>query len=215
MELKLDHLGKPVVIASGMDLLGYLISESNWLALLKDSNKNYNPLIDFLQDFSRNLNSETELPQIKLIASKLKIQSAKVTKLLQSMYNDIWDLNNESPELFKVENRYRYDFSFYDNHLDRQWFTLWLPNNLVVGNGFYWHFLEGKFSTSAFYIYEINHKYKNGELTARVICKSSQYNKYKTLLYEKAAFLNLLTPEDQYRKKDDELREIILSKVKL
>src|SRR5579862_574259 len=139
--------------ASSKEILYSLESEYQWLNLLKSEDKPYSSLIDIIQrEAQKDENDTPPNPSIKAIAEEINEPSAKVTKWLNQLYSSLWDLNSETPELFRSPG-YRYEL-YFKNTLTGQSasFTLWLEQILSYQDRFEWPFINGRLGIYYYYV---------------------------------------------------------------
>ncbi|SDT52276.1 hypothetical protein SAMN05216490_3865 [Mucilaginibacter mallensis] len=196
------------------DILHSLEGEYQWLDLLKDKNKPYESLINIVQREGQKSEDDTSPnPSIKMIAEEINQSSAKVSQWLAQMYHDLFDLDYQSPELFKSPGT-RYELHFRSNFYEQSsFFTLWLDRTLQVKDRFEWSFMNAELGASYYYIYEITHSHAKGKLTTNVFLKSGYYNGYREMLLSKSDFLELMSFDERVHLNDYEVDQILRERV--
>lgn len=176
---------------STRDVLLCLSYESQWLSLLKGLNKSYDGILNPLQlVFDNRSFGALNDYSVKGISSVLGIKTSDVAKWSHRIYNDLFELNSNEPELFEAEGT-RVDFSI--NGLNTfAYFTLWLSVPLRQHEGFSWHFLKAKLRTAYFNVESVAHEYDAGIQTIRVHLNTYTPNIYRQFIYDKALFYNLI-----------------------
>lgn len=166
------------------DLLLCLFVEHQWLNLLYSRNKPYESLLSYIKD---NKETYSWKLQIKDVAKAINEKPEKVTKWIKQVYNDIYELNQDSPELFKQPG-FCYDFFFRSKYYKDAYFTLWFDVPVNRGDLFEFHFIRGKFPTSLFWVESIDHSYANGHSVTSVNLVSRRPNSYLNLVRDKQVF---------------------------
>lgn len=156
-----------------------------WLQLLLGTNKPYNDLIQHLMDRKFYEDSHRRVAITK-IAADFGCSAAKISKWIVNMYEDIFTLNYDDPEKFKIEgNMHEMYFKNYDNVT---YFNLWLKNTPRVGERFSCHFLNAKMGTSEFYVSSVYHEFCENRHKINIALKGGFPNTYRSLLLERAVF---------------------------
>ncbi len=178
---------------SARELVFCLTSEFQWLELLRNNGKAYEPVLDYLIDLGKHYeqdddNDESKRYQSKTISAVTGINSSKIKKILVEIYNDIFELNNSNPELFNNGEKYLYElcFSHFSNF---GYFYLWLPVMLKPFDRFDFHFVYAKLKTSSFWVEDVSHRHEYGKTIVDVSLKGGYPNKYRELLLERAKFM--------------------------
>ncbi len=86
---------------------------------------------------------------IKGISLSVGEKTATVAKWIPLIYNDLYNLNVESPLLFK-EPGIRYDLYFHSTFYTSAYFTLLLNTHLNLYDHFPFGFIDAKIGTSSF-----------------------------------------------------------------
>ena len=127
----------------------YCLSNSQvWAKLLLGKDKKYN---QFLEDMCRNeFFKNEEKVSVKKIATDLGFNYAHITKWIAQIYEDIFELNSEEPELFQTPGiKHDCYFKYYDSYA---YFTLWLPQIPKEFEEFDFHFVKAKVGINRFWV---------------------------------------------------------------
>jgi hypothetical protein len=74
------------------DILKAIMSEAQWLSLIKSLNKDIGVLTDIIQKEAKNSDSEGfKIPSIKALSNDVGLTSAKVSKYIYQLYDDLSD----------------------------------------------------------------------------------------------------------------------------
>lgn len=200
--------------ASTKDILWALVLESQWLDLISDVDKDEDSLIGFLQKQSRkaDANEYWDFP-IKAIAEEIGISPVKITKILNKLYVEIWELNLSNPKLFFPNLNYA-SFNFTDNYTKNTLtFNLNLTHPISVGDKFIWGFLKGKFGDVSFKVLSRHHEHTFGYSTISINLNNGISNSYRELLIEKARFLNLIRFDEMAALSDYKIDQLLRHRV--
>jgi hypothetical protein len=204
---------EPIYHNSSVQDIFYSMKDcSHWLRLLLPENKPYNDFLKalFARDLYAGLNKRVS---IKQMAADSGYTPVKVSKWIAEMYEDIFTLNSEKPELFK-EDGVRHEL-YFKNYDDTTCFTLWLPITPRIGERFSCFFMDAKLGTRAFWVSDVHHDYGEGEYRVTISLKSGFPNTYRLLLMERAlyfghiSFMEFLTDYDFQM--DEKLKSIFQS----
>lgn len=83
-----------------------LLSEYQWMKLLKNRGHKYEMLLDYMIDLGEyesmdEANQESKRREVTKISKTLGISPQIVSRWLHEIYNDIWELNYDTPKLFQ------------------------------------------------------------------------------------------------------------------
>lgn len=184
-------------------LIKCLISEYQWLSLLKGKNKKYDLLLDYLEK----LGEEDKLDlddydrksyQSSGISETTGVKLANIKKYLTQIYEDILALNYDYPELFKEGHPHRY--SLYFRHLDHCYndFNIWLPTELHRFDRFNFPFIAEKVDWGYFWVKSIMHIHEYGQCKTLIEMAAGSANIYRELLLDKADFMSEISINDIY-----------------
>lgn len=200
--------------ASTKDILNALIYEGKWLLLIKEVTDELKVLIDFIQTESVKRESDQyRTISVKAVSTETGISSAKISKYLSRLYENIWNLNLSNPNLFFSNTNYA-SFYFIDSLTkQRANFNLSLSYPIHVGDNFSWSFLIGKFSNVSFYVESINHEHEYGITSTQITLKNNNNNNYRKFLIEKASFLDLIKFDELITLSDYKIDELLRYRV--
>lgn len=178
--------------------------------LLKNSPvKPYTEFLKWLCENGYNLDFEQRIT-IKKIASDFKGETSKVTKWIKEIYEEIFELNSEKPELFRSEGiqvyliMHRYDSSGY--------FFTSLPVLPREYESFDFPFIKAKLGTDQFWIKRIGHSLFDSEVVIDIWLEGHLLNRYREFSLEKALFQGWITFWDKYEMSefqiDDTLKKL-------
>jgi len=175
-------------------LISCFTHEYQWLLLLKNKDKPYEPLLDYLYDLGKHesisyQNHDRKKHQCNTIGEAININPSKIKNWLTTILNDILELNSQKPELFSNENQYHYILSF--NHM-LHWFSgfhIWLPLPLSRLDKFEFYFARCLVDCSNFWVKEITHSYEYGKNNVFIELDGSFPNLYRDILLDKVEFL--------------------------
>jgi hypothetical protein len=185
--------------ASSKEYLVALAYFPGFSKLLNPETKAYKPLFDWLLDNQNFLADENNpLPSLKELATQLGTDSTKVSKHLKMIYEEIYDLNDKQPNLFKKEGQTLCFLSF--NYLDQHaHFNLGLNVIPRKGEAFHFYFVKPKNGGDSFHVRDVVHSFENGKQEVRIYLTSEYPIEYMQLLREKAylhgdiSFMELLS----------------------
>lgn len=175
--------------ASTKEYLVALAYSPCFTKLLKPEAKVYKQLHDWLMEKQVFLaNEDSRFPSVKEIALELKIDSSKIAKYVRMIYEDIHELNEKQPDLFKTEGQNLCFLSF--NYLEQYaHFNLGLNAIPRHGETFHFYFVKPKNGGQTFYVNDVVHSFDNGRHEIRVYLNHEYPITYMQLLKEKA-YLN-------------------------
>lgn len=178
---------------------------AEWAKKLLGHGKEYdNFLIKLIE---RNFYKESERVTIKKIAEETGYKTIQVTNWVRQIYDDIFTLNSESPELFRQDGiRLNLYFSYFDSYA---MVTLWLKHIPRVFDCFDFFFVKAKVGTGNFWVRDITHEVDNGDHQINVQLRGGFPNMYREMLIEKALFFNVIGLRDIYDNTDYQLDEIL------
>lgn len=179
------------------------------LLLANKPNKPYAKFLSWLIeiDFNRDKNEKTS---IKKLAADFKTDTPKATKWIKDIYNDIFELNNESPALFQNGG---IKVILYMKHHDSSYlFYTAMP---VVPREFetlIFPFAKGIIGLDRFWVKKVDHSFEGEEVEITVWLEAGFANKYREFALDKALFqgwIGLMDVFDKYSfELDKELNNI-------
>ena len=163
------------------------------------------PYIEMLKALvERNFYKErNERLTIKAIATDIKIDSGKVVKWLPMIYEDIYELNENKPDLFYDNGiAVRLYMRHYD---DTETYRLSLPALPREHEIFRFYFAKSKVGTDYFWIERIEYSIEDDSCEICIWLHGGIANKYRTFLFEKAKFYNSIGFMDAHNMTDHEI----------
>lgn len=173
-----------------------------WVNLLTGNNKPYQSFLSKLNSVNF-LKERRERTTIKQMADAFHFKREQLTKWISEMYEDIFDLNYDNPELFKDEG-IKHELYFKGFRTSAS-FTLWLKCTPRVFEKVDFFFLKAKLESTSFWVKDLQHQFDESEHTINVWLESSIRNKYRELLIDRALFFDRLGFMDVYRKNEFEI----------
>lgn len=190
----------------------YCIGAATNYPKLLDEQKPNKAYIDFLRwliekDF---YNDRNEKITIKKIASDFKSDTAKVTKWIHEIYNDIFELNNDKPELFQKEGiKVTMYMKSYDNSCTLAIAMPVLPREFETVRIY---FVKAKIGIDYFWVKKIEHTIVDNTTEVTLWLEGGFLNKYREFALDKALFQERIYFMDVYEKHafelDEELKKI-------
>ncbi len=197
-----------------------LADQVQWMELVRDERKEYTKLIDYLtREWSpKNVlfPNEVKIQKVTYYAGVLKEKPSTLNKWFRQIYNDIFDLNENHPELFAKPDETLCSF-IYDCVEDGSgfWFNLGVTSVPRIGDYVSLRFVRAVTDTHDFIVKDVTHRFQNGrmEIEIDLMNKIRNINHYRSLLIEKALYLGLISIDDLKRewKLDDKLMEVFPS----
>jgi hypothetical protein len=182
---------------SGMPIYSKILAEQS-------TDKPYSGLLQWLieRDF---YNDQTDKIAIKKIASDYKSDSTKVTKWIKMIYEDIFELNDNKPELFQADG---IKLSMYIKHYDNScMFYTALPVLPREFETVKFPFLKSKVGIEDFWVKKVEHEIIENTSNVTIWLKGGTVNKYREYAVDKALFQGWIHFMDVYQKHDFELDE--------
>lgn len=156
------------------------------LKLLKPKNSQQESLIAWFLEKEKYLSDDSfDLPSIKALSAELGVSNNVMSRLLKDLYEAIFELNFESPLLFKKANEVLcyLHFSYLGNKVS---FTASLTHIPHAGEGFSFFFMMPILGWSSFWVKNVYHAYDDSGQRVTLILSPDQPNTYLDLLREKA-----------------------------
>ena len=197
-----------------------LADQVQWMELVRDERKEYTKLIDYLtREWSpKNVlfPNGVKIQTVTYYAGVLKEKPSTLNKWFRQIYNDIFDLNENHPELFAKPDETLCSF-IYDCVEDGSgfWFNLGVTSVPRIGDYVSLRFVRAVTDTHDFIVKDVTHRFQNGrmEIEIDLMNKIRNTNHYRSLLIEKALYMGLISIDDLKRewKLDDKLMEVFPS----
>lgn len=186
------------------DIIGSLFYEPQWLKLLKGNGKPYQKLLSFLEndyDFLHLQDNDVDSNKrntVKRYASDIGCPAAHVNSWLRQIYDDLFDLNQKSPELFVAPGEIPC-MLFYSNEPYFFQFTIGFQSVPQPFDSIYFGFASAKTEWGHFVVKEVEYDHSNGKSIVILYLGDYSYdsNRYRSLLIDKAKFLELLKGEER------------------
>jgi hypothetical protein len=142
----------------------YLIALSyflNFVILINSQGKKYQKVHSWLLENEERLkNEDVPFPTITEISNAVKLGFSVVKRSLINLYEDIFLLNENSPELFLSEGQTLCNLYFACSG-QHSGFSLGLNRIPKVNEGFSFDFIKPKLGSYMFYVTEVDHMIKN------------------------------------------------------
>lgn len=195
-----------------------LEDEPQWMELVRGNGKDYVKLIDYLLASSDSNKGSDARPGKRITvaeyAARIGEKPATVNKWLRKIYADIFDLNEEHPELFVNEGELPCAFYYCSKYESSGfWFNLGVKSIPRVGDRFEFSFPKAVTDTSVFYVKEVVHRHERGRMEIEIELRSRYFKgeSYRDLLVDKALFLEMISIGDVFGPDymlDDKLKEL-------
>ena len=184
-------------IPSIRDIKVSLFSEYQWISLLSGRGKPYDHIIEGLLKIGDIWNSEDSDYEngaftMKWMAEKLNEAPAHINKWIRAIYDDLFELNSQEPELFSAKGEILCGcwFSGYDKERSCH-FNLGLPVLPHAGETLNFTFVRATLNCDYFYIKRISHNRDGGKTRITIECKvGTSYNQFREFMLDKALFMN-------------------------
>lgn len=188
---------------SPKEVISCLVTEYQWLSLLKGKNKPYEDFLPFIEETGR-LESEDEeyydknRYQITSIAKEVGKNSAIIRKWIFLIYEDLLTLNKEEPQLFNNGEPYHYILTFESSYGYYSEFNIWLPVMLNHSDLFRFDFIFAKVNISYFWVKRVIVQHQNGKVQIEVNLLEGIYNRYEELVFDKVDLLDIYSFKELY-----------------
>lgn len=185
--------------------LASMPSYSKILLEFNDSKSYCNFLKWLLQvNFYKDINERTT---IKKIAADFKIDSPRVTKWINEIYEDILTLNFDHPELFQKDGiKLKFYMKYYDNYCTFYSAMPVVPREFETVNLL---FFKGKVGEDHFWVKKVEHQMEEDTVEITVWLEVGFHNKYREFALDKALFQEEIGFMDVFLKRPFELDAII------
>ncbi len=190
----------------------YCLSYMPEYAKILAAENNKKPYYQFLtwlieKDFYKERNENLS---IKQISSAFNSDTAKVTKWIKLIYEDIFDLNFDKPELFQHDGL---KIEMYMRHFDdRCTIKTTLPVLPREYETIRFPFVKAKLGTDQFWVKTVEHKIEGENQSVFLWLEGGYINRYREFALDKALFEGWIHFMDLYHKHsfelDDELKRI-------
>lgn len=186
-----------------------LSSMVKWSKILYDHGpeKEYKPFLKSLIE-CRYLEDSEGKTTIKKIAESFGLQTAKTTKWLHEIYNDILELNYDQEALFTNDMApVTLFFSYFDSSGN---FTIGLDIIPRVYEEFNMYFIKGKVGTERFWVKKVEHEYNDEGVRIFLWLEGGILNRYREMAVEEALFKGWIGFMEHWDKSNSEIDDILL-----
>lgn len=193
---------------STQEILTCLKGMTDYSQILLDNSPDigFRDFLRWLLDVSYYREDE-ERTTIKKLATTFKAESSKVTKWINEIYEGIFNLNAERPELFQQQGIKVYFFiKSYDNYcsffttlnvLPRLFETVRFP------------FVHAKVGTDFFWVRKVEHEIDENTASTTLWLESGFVNLYREFLVDKALFYGEIGIMDEHQKHPFEIDQML------
>lgn len=199
---------KLIYQANTLEYLYSLGDMSRWSELLREQNngKAYNDFLKWI--LSKDYFKDNQKISIKKIAELSGFPSVKITKWLREIYDDIFELNEAKPELFRLDGDIKVEFYFRstDNYC---MFKMSLPIIPRKYETFDLFFVKAKMGTSLFWVKDVGHYVTENGISISVSLYGGLPNMYREFALSKALFEGKLGFMDVYQKHEFEIDNLL------
>lgn len=145
------------------------------------------PYSNFLEGLiKKDFFKDDEKRSIEKIAPAFNTDTAKITKWLTMIYDDIFTLNNERPELFQQEGiKITLKLRHHDSCC---FFCLSLPVIPREFENFHFYFAKGKTGVSSYWVEQVTYLMEENKLEILISLQVATLNKYCEFIIDKALF---------------------------
>ena len=174
-----------------------LFSEYQWIGLLSGRDKPYDHIIKDLIKIGEYWNSdeydrEDGAFTMKWFSDRLNETPAHISKWLRTIYDDLFELNCQEPELFAEKDEILCEF-YISGYRDGMacCFNFGLPALPHVGDTLVFPFVKATLDCNYFFIKEISYHRNMGKTRIAIHCEAGvRYNKFREFLLDKARFMD-------------------------
>ncbi|RYY52458.1 MAG: hypothetical protein EOO09_21365 [Chitinophagaceae bacterium] len=193
--------------ASSAEILYCLGGSMDWASKLLQSAHVYN---DFLRSL---LEKQFYRPgpntSLKFIAQDLHYDIPKITRWIRQIYEDIFLLNEQHPEVFKNEGIEHFcRFSNYDNH---RCFSIWLTHTPRIYETLDLWFVKAELGTATFMVTDVSHTLQGNAQIINLTLEGNCRNRYREELVHRAEFEKVLGFMETLEKSRFEIDEILFT----
>jgi hypothetical protein len=197
--------------ATTLEYLYCLSDMSIWSQVLFDQNngKRYNDFLKWILE-NQHLKGD-EKRSIKKIAEQSGYPSAKISKWLREIYDGIFELNEEQPQLFYLAGNIKVEFylKYFDSHCS---FITSLPAVPRMHESIDFFFVKAKMGISSFWVNDVSHFITENETSVVVNLTGGMVNVYREFALSKALFEGTLKFMDIYQKHNFEIDQLLLER---
>jgi len=152
-------------------------------------------------------NDRNEKINLTKLSQNFKSKTAEITKWIRQIYEDIFELNENQPQLFQTEGmKVTFTVKNRDNYC---YFNTCLPAIPREFESIQFHFIHAKMGTGRFWVKNIEHSIQESIISITINLESDYVNKYREYLLEKAVFHNWIGLIDLYKKQPSEIDDLL------
>lgn len=155
------------------------------LLLVQYPNKPYSAILHWLID-NNFYNDRNEKSTIKMISADFKTDAAKVTKWLKEIYEQLFELNHDKPELFQTNGVKVY--LIIQNYDSSCYIYTSLPVLPREFETIRFAFVKGKVGTDNFWVKKVEHEIVEDSVEVIIWLEGGFLNKYREFALDKALF---------------------------
>lgn len=175
--------------------------------LLENSDREYSSFLNNLLENSFYY-EENKLWSIKSLVDNTGVKRERVTKWISSIYNDIFDLNDVNPTLFKQDGApHLLSFKNFDMYAS---FTIWLSRTPGLNEHLTWRFVNAAVATSRFWVRDVNYFLDEPDPVIHVSLDGGIQNRYENFITDRAKFEGVLGIMDDFNLSRGEIDKILL-----
>jgi hypothetical protein len=185
--------------ATTLEYLFCLENMPKWSQVLSDYN-NGKPYNDFLKwIIQQRYFKDDQKISIKKIAELSGYASAKISKWLREIYDDLLELNEAQPSLFYFPGNIEVElyFHYYDSHCSFKTSLPVVPRKYEM---FEFHFIKAKLGVHFFWVDEVRHIIEENRTYISISLQGGFVNIYRELALSKALFEGTVSSLDVYKK---------------
>jgi hypothetical protein len=205
--MEFDRVSKRMIYhPSAKDILISLSDMPHWCQVLHDHSTA--PYKTFLQSLiNKKFYDENERIVIGKIAREHGIDQAKIKKWMLQIYEDIFDLNYENPELFKsAGTRHTLLFSYFRSHCA---LYVWLEATPRKYESVQMDFVRAKLDCYSFSVRKIIHEIQKTGTSITLFLDGGIINPYRDWLIERALFERELGFLDESKMTESEMDDLL------
>lgn len=200
---------KTICRPSTKDIIVSLSDAPAWCKILcTHTNENYKDVLVQLiaEDFFR----KDERLVVGKIAKEFKMDTAKLHKLISRIYDDIFDLNEATPDLFEQPGiPHNLQLKYFDSHCNA---NVWLPATPRLYETVVFDFVNAKVGTTHFTVMKVMHEVNDINSGITLFLEGGNINPYRQRLINRALFEQKIGLYDTWHlpehKLDEELRKL-------
>ena len=176
----------------------------------QNNGKRYNDFLKWILE-NQHLKGD-EKRSIKKIAEQSGYPSAKISKWLREIYDGIFELNEEQPQLFYLAGNIKVEFylKYFDSHCS---FITSLPAVPRMHESIDFFFVKAKMGISSFWVNDVSHFITENETSVVVNLTGGMVNVYRELQKYDAKMIMTIHDEIILEVKDEQL-DIVVNIVK-